>query len=137
MADTWAELDTMPKYGSTVGRGGSPKKKRVKYGADIVSWGNGAFLALKGNKTLEFWGYMVRTEPAMAAHPERDGIVAGLKEAGSMGWVGIAPNPLAGGLSTLSYSLPKAGPATVTVFDVAGRSLAKRTLLLGLSLIHI
>ena len=51
-SDSWTELDTVPNYGST------GRKKRVKYGADIVCI-NGTFYALKGNKTLEFWRYVL------------------------------------------------------------------------------
>ena len=39
--------------------GSTGRKKRVKYGADLVHWGYGAFFALKGNKTNEFWRYVV------------------------------------------------------------------------------
>ncbi len=46
--DSWAEFDTVPRCGST------GKRKRVRYGADIVNVGS-AFYALKGNKTREFW----------------------------------------------------------------------------------
>jgi len=37
--------------------------------------------------------------------------------------MGIAPNPLSSGFATLRYSLPRPGTASVTVFDVAGRSV--------------
>lgn len=36
----------------------------------------------------------------------------------------LTPNPLAGGLATLRYSLPGSGPAGVTVRDVTGRVVA-------------
>ncbi|UCD21269.1 MAG: hypothetical protein JSW08_01865 [archaeon] len=45
---SWTELDTVPAYGST------GRKKRVKYGADLVEMG-GFFYTAKGNKTAEFW----------------------------------------------------------------------------------
>ncbi|HDQ99598.1 MAG TPA: T9SS type A sorting domain-containing protein [candidate division WOR-3 bacterium] len=35
----------------------------------------------------------------------------------------LGPNPLIGGFATLRYSLPKAGPAAVSVYDVSGRSV--------------
>ena len=43
----------------------------------------------------------------------------------------ISPNPLASGLAVLRYSLPKAGLATLNVFDVAGRTVLTQTLATG------
>jgi hypothetical protein len=43
----------------------------------------------------------------------------------------IVPNPLSGGLATLRYSLPKAGLATLNVFDVTGRTVLTQTLAAG------
>ena len=43
----------------------------------------------------------------------------------------IAPNPLAGGLATVRYNLPKAGLATLNVFDVAGRTVLTQTMAAG------
>lgn len=42
----------------------------------------------------------------------------------------IAPNPL-GGLATVRYSLPKAGLATLDVFDVAGRAVLTQAIAAG------
>ncbi len=116
--DTWIEQDTIPTCGST------GRKKRVKYGGDFTHWGLGAFFALKGNKTLEMWRYVLPA--AMASQPERSGVMGGVAKAGRLG-VTLAPNPLTGGFATLRYSLPMAGPATIHVFDVTGRSVVKRT----------
>ena len=119
--DTWTEQDTVPTNGST------GRKKRVKYGADLVHWGSGAFFALKGNKTVEMWRYVIPTAMAMP-RPERSGVMGGVVKAGRLG-VTLAPNPLTGGFATLRYSLPMAGPAVINVFDVTGRSVVKRTVL--------
>ena len=43
----------------------------------------------------------------------------------------IAPNPLIGGLATVRYSLPKAGLATLNVFDVTGRTVLSQTIAAG------
>jgi hypothetical protein len=118
--DTWVESDTMPVFGST------GRKKRVKYGADLVYWGSDAFFALKGNKTNEFWRYVVPA--AYGSQPARSGVMGGVVKAGRLGMT-VAPNPLSGGFATLRYVLPKAGPATVQVFDVTGRSVQKQNLL--------
>ncbi len=119
--DSWTELDTVPNYTATTGR-----KRRVKYGADIVSYGTGAFFALKGNKTVEMWRYVIPT--VAVGRPERSGVMAGRIEGRKLG-VTVAPNPLAGGFVTLRYSLPKAGPARISIFDIAGRTVERRTVL--------
>jgi len=51
IADSWKELDTVPRMGST------GKKKKVKAGGSIVAAGRKLF-AFKGNKCLEFWRYV-------------------------------------------------------------------------------
>jgi hypothetical protein len=45
--------------------------------------------------------------------------------------VHVEPNPLASGVALLRFSLPAAGPAQVTVFDVTGRQVSGRSLALG------
>ncbi len=97
----------------------------MKYGADLVSWGGGAFFALKGNKTRELWRYVIPT--AMAARPERSGVLGGDRFDIRKSSFAITPNPLTGGFATLRYSLPMAGPATIHVFDVTGRSVMERS----------
>jgi len=116
--DSWTELDTMPSYGTT------GKKKRVKAGGDIVSYEAGLFFALKGNKTLELWRYYQAPVPLDAGRrtlDARQGAAASPSFGIRHSTFAIAPNPLAGGFATLSYSLPEPGPVTVRVFDVAGR----------------
>jgi hypothetical protein len=114
--DEWAELDTMPSFGST------GRKKRVKYGADIASFGDGAFFALKGNKTLEFWRYVL---PYVGSpEPVRSGVMGTAVKTRGMHGFELRPNPLASGFATVRYSLPKAGPVFVRVFDVAGRTVS-------------
>jgi hypothetical protein len=120
----WAELDTMPAFGST------GKKKRVKAGADIVAQGTGVFYALKGNKTNEMWRYLegaVTLTPA----PERSG-AEGTGRVADGGWqVAIAPNPARAGRAVLRYSLPRAGAATLRLYDVTGRPVLAQGLTAG------
>ncbi len=54
--------------------------------------------------------------------------MAGLTKASRFGLT-IAPNPLASGFATLRYSLPNAGPVSLSVFDVAGRVVRKQTIM--------
>jgi len=118
--DTWVEIDTMPQWGTT------GKRKRVNQGGDFIAYGEGAFFAFKGNKTLEFWRYVIRPGEA-AAQPERSGVM-GHRSTTVPSKFALFPNPMAGGFATVSYSLPKAGPLSVTVFDVAGRSVHRQVL---------
>jgi hypothetical protein len=118
--DTWTELDTVPNYGST------GRKRRVKYGAKLVGFGNASFFTLKGNKTREMWRYVVPTT-ALGHAPYENGVLAGSTGRVRHGLT-VSPNPLAGGFAALRYALPKAGAATVSVFDVAGREVASRNL---------
>ncbi len=124
-SDSWLEIDSMPTVGTT------GKKKRVKYGADIVNYaGCPVFFTLKGNKTFEFWRYGVTAIP-FAVAPARSGVMAGPVFGIRQSSFAITPNPLAGGYATVRYSLPKAGPAALTVVDIAGRVVDRRMLVLN------
>ncbi|MEO0085040.1 MAG: T9SS type A sorting domain-containing protein, partial [candidate division WOR-3 bacterium] len=116
---TWTELALMPEIGST------GKKKRVKAGGDLAGWSGGpVFFALKGNKTTEFWRYVEPAAPM--SQPERGGVAAQPVALKGYGFA-LSPNPVRG-LATLSYSVPTAGAARVTVLDVTGRDVVTRTL---------
>ncbi len=106
---------SLPSFGTT------GKKKRVKYGADIVA-ADDLLYALKGNKTLEFWRFVPLSGPALAAAPARSGVMTGSAFGIRQSSFAIAPNPLAGGFATLRYTLPKPGPVTIAIFDIAGRT---------------
>jgi hypothetical protein len=43
----------------------------------------------------------------------------------------VAPNPVHAGLVSLRYGLPGSSPATVTVYDVAGRPVRRRAVATG------
>jgi hypothetical protein len=58
--------------------------------------------------------------PGPVPAESRDGVTAGIMDIGSVSFA-IAQNPLSGGLATLRYSLPKAGSATLEVFNASGR----------------
>ncbi|MFO7652094.1 MAG: T9SS type A sorting domain-containing protein [bacterium] len=120
-ANAWTEFETLPAYGTT------GKKKRVKAGADLVSYGNGGFFTAKGNKTLEFWRYF--QAPTAFAPAPRAGVQGAPVEVA--GRVTLAPNPMVSGRTTLHYVLPVAGPAAVRVFDAAGRVVTRRELVAG------
>jgi len=114
---TWTELDPMPEVGTT------GKKKRVKAGGSLVSNGDGAFFALKGGKTMEFWRFF-EAPAVFAAAPERSGVMGQRVMPVRFGF-SLAPNPVVKGYGLLSYSVPQAGVARVKVFDVTGRTVAE------------
>jgi hypothetical protein len=83
--------------------------------------------AFKGNKSFEFWRYGLSMD---GAQPSREGVMASNLNITDVSFA-IAPNPLSGGLATVRYSLPKAGLATLYVYDVTGRTVLTQTLAAG------
>jgi hypothetical protein len=86
-------------------------------------------VALKGNKTSEIWEYTTYV-PLFAPVPraDRGGVTAERITSNGYGAV-ISPNPLAVGFATLRYSLPKAGAATLFIYDVTGRTVLTKGML--------
>jgi hypothetical protein len=118
--DTYQAQKDIPLFGV------AGTRKKVKNGAAMASYPTTGVYAFKGNKSNEFWRYRPYWE-AQSPEPNREGVAAGSTEIRSIAFA-IAPNPLSGGLATLRYSLPKAGPATLCVYDVAGRAVLEQTL---------
>ncbi len=114
--DAWSELDTMPAYGST------GVKKRVKHGADLAHYGGTVFFALKGNKTREFWRYILPA--ALGPAPLRGGVAGGTSRLSALS-MAACPNPARAGSLTLLYGCPRPGPARVALLDVSGRVVAR------------
>jgi hypothetical protein len=104
----WNALDPIPGVG-------------VGMGADIVSHGRGAFFALKGGNTRELWVYVYVPEQLEGVQSSVTGRV---EDAGMS--LTLTPSPLVGNVLRIGYSLNQAGPASVTLFDVSGRAVAKR-----------
>lgn len=122
LGDSWKKQDDIPLIGMTGAR------KKVKAGAALAGYPGTGIYGFKGNKSLEFWRYT--PYDVVGAQPRRDGVTAGATEIGSVSFA-IAPNPLSGGFATVRYSLPKAGLATLNVFDVAGRTVLNQTIAAG------
>jgi N-acetylneuraminic acid mutarotase len=122
LGDTWKKLDDIPLIGMTGAR------KKVKAGGALAHFPGMGLFAFKGDKSLEFWNYVPRD--LAGAQPGRDGVAAGSTQIGALSFA-IAPNPIAGGLATVRYNLPKAGLATLDVFDVTGRMVLEQTLAAG------
>jgi len=123
--DTYQAQKDIPLFGY------SGTRKKVKNGAAMTAYPTTGVFALKGNKTNEFWRFRPFWEAA-SPEPGREGVAAGNTEIRSVSFA-IAPNPLSGGLATLRYSLPKAGLATLRVFDVTGRAVLEQVLAAGLT----
>jgi hypothetical protein len=122
----WTELETIPAFGTT------GRKKRIKYGADLVHWNYGIFFTCKGNKTVEWWRYVSHPLETYSSAPRRSGVMAEAVKARAYG-VTVTPNPLSGGRAQVRFALPQAGPLTLSVFDIAGRTVERQTVLAGRS----
>jgi len=123
LGDSWKKQDDIPLVGL------SGQRKKVKAGAALAAYPGVGVYAFKGNKSLEFWRY-TPYDVVAGAQPSRDGVTAGNTQIGSLSFA-IAPNPLSGGFATVRYSLPKAGLATLNVFDVTGRTVLSQTMAAG------
>jgi hypothetical protein len=126
--DQWFELDTMPSLGST------GRKRRVKAGGDIIAWGGDAFFAIKGNKTLEFWRYMLPPSSGPGSGRLRQSPRNQVQTALSLEQPSLclAPTVIRHGSLRLQYRLPAGTSTRIRIFDVTGRSvLDTRTLCSG------
>jgi hypothetical protein len=119
-AGTWSELETIPQAYT----GG--KKKKPKAGAGLAYYPDwGLFYAQKGNKTNQFWMYSPGTE-LYAERRGREGVATAEIAGSNEQYLRIGSSPLAGGSTTLRYSLPKAGTVDLSVHDVSGRLVMTR-----------
>jgi hypothetical protein len=122
-ADTWTEKETIPAFGST------GRKKRIKYGADVVHWGTGAplFFTAKGNKTVEFWGYLEDPQIGISVKPSGN-----VTPAGGLA-LDVMPNPFRT-RAVAGFSLPRSGYADLAVYTPLGcrvRTLESRAVTPG------
>jgi hypothetical protein len=117
-ARTWAELETMPSFGST------GRRKRVKAGGDIV-YSSYAFWALKGNKTLEFWRYGLGPGIAQEELPERSGVSAAGRPGVAEPRFRLSSNPVSERSCLLYYSVPHPTMVRLRLYDVLGREVGQ------------
>jgi hypothetical protein len=123
VGDSWNTQFDIPLTGMT------GQRKKVKAGAALAGYPGTGVYAFKGGNTAEFWRY-TPYEVVAGAQPSRGGVMAANTTIGKVSFA-IAPNPLIGGLATVRYSLPKAGLATLDVFDVTGRTVLSQTIAAG------
>jgi hypothetical protein len=91
--------------------------KKVKAGGALIAAANRLY-ALKGNGTLEFYCFLGDGDTALSA---KLGGIAGRKDLpGLRPQLEVSPNPFAAS-ATVRYALPKAGNASLKLFDVSGR----------------
>ncbi len=125
---SWIALETIPTYGS----GGI---KAVKAGGDLVSYGLGAFYALKGNKTRELWRYVESQYHAPNFWFLSARRSVGQREELPRMALRITPSPVTNRFAIvcvvgLGHSKARAAHAdcgTLRVFDAVGRSLLMRS----------
>jgi hypothetical protein len=93
--------------------------KFVKGGGALAA-SNLQLYALKGNNTLEFYGYVPSSmAPALAPTTRIDGVQESRITAPAGYHLSITPNPFRGA-TRINYSLPRAGHASVKLYDMAG-----------------
>jgi len=120
--DSWTEADTMPSFGST------GRKKRVKDGGDIASYGEAALFALKGNKTCEVWRYVPGAAIVKPEPPERSGVMGEQGEIVELKLAVITPSK--SGTIRVNYSLGDSPTGVLEAIDPAGR-IVDRIILAG------
>ena len=115
--DSWTELDTLPIIGTAA------KKRKVKAGAGLSSFGNwdtiyvGQMLfALKGNKTCEFWWKGLDL-------PLGGGVFVGevVRSLPPLPRFHVRPSLVSGRVAYIDYHLEQPGLAVIQVSDAAGR----------------
>jgi len=123
LGDTWNNQFDIPLVGN------SGQRKKVNGGGSMAGYPGTGVYCFKGNKTYEFWRY-TPYDVTVASQPNRGGVMASSTPMENVTFA-ISPNPLLNGLATVRYNLPKAGLATLTVFDVTGRSVFEQTMAAG------
>jgi N-acetylneuraminic acid mutarotase len=122
LGDTWNAQFDIPLIGN------SGQRKKVNGGGSMAGYPGTGVYAFKGNKTYEFWRYT--PFEVLGAQPSRGGVMSSSTPMTNVSFA-ISPNPLLSGLATVRYNLPKAGLATLNVFDVTGRTVYEQTLAAG------
>jgi len=122
--NSWVEMETIPR---------GIFKKKVNAGGDDVAAGT-VIYATKGNKTNELWKY-TPGDTALFAPPRRDGVAAsGVSSVECR--VSIAPNPLASGFATVSFTRPleSSNPRILlSIYSVTGQRVMAQAFAIGRS----
>jgi hypothetical protein len=116
-ADQWTQIDDMP-----IGGG------RKINGGGALAAGNGKLYAVKGNNTLEFYRYTPATAKAEGRKAKGESQTSSLIPHPSSFVLRASPNPFPT-MTTISYSLPKAGNTRLVLYDATGELVS--TLITG------
>jgi hypothetical protein len=109
-SDRWAQGPDVP-----MGTG-----KKVKGGGALVyASGPNALYEFKGNNTLDFFKYGFSTYTLPLGGSTQGGVMTASLDAQHSA-LRIAPNPFSG-TTTISFSLPKPGNASLRLYDVTGK----------------
>jgi len=123
--DTWVRRTDIPI--AITGR-----RAKVKRGSAMVGVSSTVF-CLKGSYSYEFWEYKPAADSGLLvaiSQPERQGVMADKLTIGKPG-IDLFPNPATRTQVRLHYNLPQAGPVLVRVFDVTGRAVVTKNMVLG------
>lgn len=112
-SDNWTELETIPPAGN------GSRLVRVKDGADITCLGDGTFLAIKGNKSVEVWRYLPANEVVRPGPVQRSGAMA-TGPVPSRTSIALGPNPLTGTGLQIRGQIASAGPVHCRIYDAVG-----------------
>ncbi|MEO0079548.1 MAG: T9SS type A sorting domain-containing protein [candidate division WOR-3 bacterium] len=125
--DTWVRRADIPI--SITGR-----RTKVKRGSAMVGVPQtGTIFCLKGSYGFEFWEYKPSTDSVsmlFSEQPVRQGVMAGQSQTARPG-IHIFPNLVTDGQAQLYYNLPETKPALVRIFDVTGRVVLERSMVLA------
>ncbi len=114
----WQALEPMP------GQGCNKQPRNVFWGADIISHACRTFFAFKGHDTPEFWRFVYSPEASGG------GKAGDISQGGEVGMkLALSPSLVTGNVLHIEYGLLRAGPATVTLVDVAGRAVGQGNLI--------
>jgi len=91
--------------------------KKVKAGGALVAAAS-ALYALKGNGTLEFYCFLGDEDTVLSG--KLGGIAGRNNLLGLRPRLSVSPNPFAA-FATVRYALPRAGNASLKLFDISGR----------------
>jgi hypothetical protein len=118
--DSWTELETIPAAGNG-------RAVKVKTGADIVSCGDGSFIATKGNKSVELWRYCPGDEVVGPAPQGRSGVMAAEQVPVAGAALVVRPSIVVSDRAAVNWNWPgSAGRMVLTICDAAGRVAVRR-----------
>ncbi len=116
---TWSPQNLVPIYGS------DGRKRRLKYGADLVAatyHSEPALLAMKGNKTDKLWLWSDTSATFLANLPvEPENNVCGITHKTIFN-LQVTPNPVRN-IVNITYNLPNETKAKLKLYNIIGKAV--------------